>query len=51
MRGDFVEGTLQFGDVRLRVYYEHSLSYLALASENEAKLRQAAARIQEYVAG
>jgi hypothetical protein len=25
---DFVEGTLQFGDETLSIYYEHSLSYL-----------------------
>jgi hypothetical protein len=28
---DFVEGALQFGLVKLRVYYEHSLSYAALS--------------------
>lgn len=47
---DFIEGTLQFGAVPLRVYYEHSLSYLALMSDNETALRDAAARIQPHVA-
>lgn len=46
---DFVEGTLQFGAERLRVYYEYSLSYLVLKSDNEAALRQAADRIQPHV--
>jgi len=26
---DFVEGTIQLGDAPLRVYYEHSLGYIA----------------------
>ena len=26
---DFVEGALRFGSTSLRIYYEHSLSYLA----------------------
>lgn len=47
---DFVEGTLQFGAVPLRVYYEHSLSYMTLTSDNEAPLRDAADRIQSRVA-
>ena len=47
---NFVEGSLKFGGVRLRTYYEHSLSYLALMNDNESALRDAAARIQPYVA-
>ena len=47
---DFIEGTLQFGTVPLRIYFEYSLSYLALMSDNEPALRDAAARIQPHVA-
>ncbi len=47
---DFIEGALQFGAVPLRIYYEHSLSYLTLMSDNEPALRDAAARIQPNVA-
>lgn len=47
---DFIKATLQFGAMRLRVYYEHSLSYLALANENEAVLSDAAHCIQPHVA-
>src|SRR3954453_351020 len=43
---DFVEGALQFGSTRLGIYYEHSLSYLALMSDSVASLREAADRIQ-----
>jgi hypothetical protein len=46
---DFIEGTLQFGAVSLQVYYEHSLSYLSLASDSEAVLRDAARRIQPHI--
>jgi hypothetical protein len=46
---DFIEGT-QFGAVSLRIYYEHSLSYLTLMSNDEPALRDAAARIQPCVA-
>ena len=42
---DFVFGTEQ-----LRVYYEHSLSYLTLTSDNEATLREVAKRIQPSIA-
>ena len=34
---DFVEGTLQFGDETIRIYYEHSLSYLVLMSDSAAE--------------
>ena len=27
---DFIEGSLVFGEVRLKTYFEHSLGYLAL---------------------
>jgi len=47
---DFVEGTLQFGAELLRVYYEYSLSYLVLMSDNAAALRDAVDRIQCRVA-
>ena len=47
---DFIEGTLQFGLVPLGIYFEHSLSFLALRSENEAIVRDAANRIQSRVA-
>lgn len=43
---DFVEGTLRFGSTSLRVYYEHSLSYLALMSDSEGTLQDVADRVQ-----
>ena len=43
---DFVEGTLRFGSASLRIYYEHSLSYVALMSDSEVILRDVADRIQ-----
>jgi hypothetical protein len=46
---DFVEGTLRFGNTSLRTYYEHSLGYLALMSDNEGTLRHVAGRIQKSV--
>lgn len=46
---DFVEGTLQFGAALLRVYYEHSLSYLAIMSDNEAALRDLVNRVWSRV--
>ena len=48
-REDFVEGTLQFGDETLRIYYEHSLSYLTLTSDSEDTLRDVAVRLQTCV--
>lgn len=47
---DFVEGTLRFGPLLLRVYYEHSLSYLAIMSDREAVLCDVAARLRPHVA-
>ena len=35
---DFVEGTLRFGAVTLQIYYEYSLSYLALMSDDRRVL-------------
>lgn len=47
---DFVEGTLMFHDASLRVYYEHSLSYLTLATDDRKLLTTAAERIQPRIA-
>jgi hypothetical protein len=46
---DFVEGTLQFGSTTLRVYYEHSLGYLALMNDSEGILQDIADRIERNV--
>ena len=46
---DFVEGTLRFGSSPLRIYYEHSLSYLALMADSESTLRDVADRLQTSV--
>jgi hypothetical protein len=46
---DFIEGTLRFESALLRIYYEHSLSYLALSNDSYAVLRGAADRIQRGV--
>ncbi|MDH2383551.1 hypothetical protein [Bradyrhizobium sp. CER78] len=43
---DFVEGTLRFEGTMLRIYYEHSLSYLALISDSQDTLQVVADRIQ-----
>jgi hypothetical protein len=42
---DFIEGTLMFRAVRLRVYYEYSLGYLAVMSDSEAVIRDVADRL------
>ena len=47
---DFVEGELRFGDESIGVYYEHSLSYLALMSDSAKTLNKIAARLQPLVA-
>jgi hypothetical protein len=47
---DFVEGELRFGDESVRIYYEHSLSYLALMSDSPNTLRKIADRLQPLVA-
>ena len=43
---DFVEGTLRFGDEVLRIYYEHSLSYLSLSTDRCEVLCDVAARLE-----
>src|ERR1700761_6131648 len=46
---DFVTGTLRFGTGLLEVYYEHSLSYIALVSNTEDTIRDLADRIQSSI--
>jgi hypothetical protein len=46
---DFVEGILHFGGEELRVYYEHSLSYLSLSTNSHDTLRDVAARLRSSV--
>jgi len=46
---DFIEGTLRFGGALLRIYFEHSLGYLALMNESEATLRDLADRIKSSI--
>lgn len=46
---DFVEGIFLFNSTPLRVYYEHSLSYLSLTSDNEAVLLEVANRIRSRI--
>jgi hypothetical protein len=47
---DDVEGVLRFGDDAIGIYYEHSLSYLSLMSDNPNTLRKVADRLQPLVA-
>lgn len=47
---DDVEGVLRFGDERIGIYYEHSLSYLSLMSSSPNTLQQIADRLQPLVA-
>jgi len=47
---DDVEGAMQFGNEQIRIYYEHSLSYLALMSNNANALVKIADRIEPLVA-
>ena len=47
---DDVEGALQFGDEPIRIYYEHSLSYLSLMSDSANTLHKIADRLQPIVA-
>jgi hypothetical protein len=47
---DDVEGVLRFGDESIGIYYEHSLSYLSLMSENAKTLNRIADRLQPLVA-
>lgn len=46
---DFIEGSLQFGAARLRIYFEYALGYLALMSDEETVLRNAAERIRPRI--
>ena len=46
---DFVEGTLKFGNEVLRIYYEHSLSYLTITGDDETGLRDVADCIQSMI--
>jgi hypothetical protein len=46
---DFVEGLLHFGGEVLRIYHEHSLSYLSLSTNNDDTLRDVAARLRSSV--
>jgi hypothetical protein len=47
---DDVEGELQFGSQTIRIYYEHSISYLALISDSEPTLQKIADRLQPLLA-
>jgi hypothetical protein len=47
---DFVEGTLLFDGISLRVYYEHCLSYMTLANADYELLRTVAQRVQPRIA-
>lgn len=47
---DKVEGVLHFGDERIGIYYEHSLSYLSLMSDDASTLNVIADRLQPLVA-
>jgi hypothetical protein len=46
---DFAEGTLQLGDQVLRIYYEHSLSYLSLSTSSREFLGDVSALLQASV--
>ena len=47
---DDVEGVLRFGDEEIGIYYEHSLSYLSLMSDDATTLNVIADRLQPLVA-
>jgi hypothetical protein len=47
---DEVEGVLRFGDEQIGIYYEHSLSYLSLMSDDATTLNMIADRLQPIVA-
>jgi hypothetical protein len=42
---DFVEGVLTFGTAMVNVYYEYSLGYLSLMSDDRGVLEDVAARV------
>jgi hypothetical protein len=43
---DFIEGSLQFGQGAVHVYYEHSLSYLSLTSQSPDILHEILSDLQ-----
>ena len=47
---DEVEGVLRFGDEKIGIYYEHSLSYLSLMSTSANTLQRIANHLQPLVA-
>ncbi len=47
---DAVEGLLRFGEEKIGIYYEHSLSYLSLTSSNPSTLQRIADHLQPLVA-
>lgn len=47
---DDVQGVLRFGDEEIGIYYEHSLSYLSLMSDDATTLNVIADRLQPIVA-
>lgn len=47
---DDVEGLLRFGNEKIGIYYEYSLSYLSLTSSNANMLQGIADRLQPLVA-
>jgi hypothetical protein len=48
-REDDVEGVLHFGNDKIGVYYEHSLSYLSLMSNSATTLTAIAERLRPLV--
>lgn len=46
---DFVEGQLSFGNATIGIYYEYSLGYLSLNSEDRAPLDQIEALTRPFV--
>ncbi|MDB5711120.1 MAG: hypothetical protein JWL96_3190 [Sphingomonas bacterium] len=46
---DFIEGTLHFHGTTLATYYEYSLGYLTLASDDRDALEEVIARIESVV--
>ena len=47
---DFVEGSLQIGGEILHIYFEHSLGYLSLSSENREVLDKPLISLQPAIA-
>ncbi|WP_440848045.1 hypothetical protein [Sphingomonas sp. 22176] len=46
---DFVEGQLSFGSTTIGIYYEYSLGYLSLNSEDRAPLDQIEALTRPFI--